>query len=377
VALNAVFLESGMGGLETYVRRLVPELRALRPDVRLTLFVNEEGSRSLRDEAWASEVELATHPLLGRRYTRALSETTLLGSLAAARGVDVLHSVAMTGPLWTRRAHVTTVGDLIWVRYRSPEELRTRIAWKLLVPRVAARANRVLTFSDASAADIAQTFGVPRSKIDVVPPGSGADPPPEPTPPSDLRHRLRLGDGPVVLTVSAKKPHKNLIRLVQAMQIVRERVPQSTLVVPGKPTRHEEELRRQAEAAGVKDAVRFPAYVSAADLEGLYGLADCFVFPSLQEGFGLPVLEAMRRDLPVACSSTSSLPEVAGPAARYFDPLSVVEIASAVVDLLENRALSEQLAQLGHKQQQLFTWRKAGEGTFASYERAYAEAHRP
>jgi glycosyltransferase involved in cell wall biosynthesis len=96
------------------------------------------------------------------------------------------------------------------------------------------------------------------------------------------------------------------------------------------------------------------------------------VFPSLQEGFGLPILEAMRRDLPVACSGTSSLPEVAGAAARYFDPLSMSEIADAIVDLLDDRDLSDKLVRLGRDRQKLFTWQKAAEGTLESYERAWA-----
>ncbi len=102
------------------------------------------------------------------------------------------------------------------------------------------------------------------------------------------------------------------------------------LVLPGYPTAHESELRARAAALGVADDVRFPAWLSSAELEGLWAIARAFVFPSLYEGFGLPVLEAMARGVPVACSNASSLPEVAGDAALLFDPHDEAAIAAAL-----------------------------------------------
>ena len=110
------------------------------------------------------------------------------------------------------------------------------------------------------------------------------------------------------------------------------------LVLPGYPTAHEAELRERARALGLEDDVRFPAWVSGEELEGLWALARAFVFPSLYEGFGLPVLEAMARGVPVACSNASSLPEVAGDAALLFDPRDEAAIAEALGRLLTTRS---------------------------------------
>jgi glycosyltransferase involved in cell wall biosynthesis len=361
-----------MGGLETYVRQLVPELLGLRPGVRLTLFVNPAGREQLAREDWAGDVELVAHPLVGRRYTKAVAEAFVLGPVARRSGIQLLHSLAMTGPLRPRTVHVVTIGDVIWLYHAHRSDWATTATWKLLVPRVARRANRVITFSEASRHDLVDRLGIDAALVDVVPPGVGTSPGSPATDASELRQRLELDSARVVLTVSAKRPHKNLERLIEALPRVREHVPEAVLVMPGNPTTHERELRRLAEAHGVAGAVRFPPYVSPADLEGLYRLAECFVFPSLREGFGLPILEAMKRGVPVACSNTSSLPEVAGSAARYFDPERVDEIATAVLELLEDPDLSKSVAAAGLEQQKRFSWRMTAEGTLESYDRAWA-----
>ncbi len=372
VGINAVFLRPRMGGLETYVRSLVPELVRLRPDVRFVLFLGERGRDSLSGESWLDEVEVATHPLLGRQWLTALSELTLLGVLADRRRVDVLHSVPMTGPLRVRAAHVDLIGDLTWLHDPASVGRLTATLWRCAVPPVARRAERILTFSEASRVDIAQELAIPSERIDVVPLGPGVRET-EPTDEHQLRQQLGLGPGPVVLSVSAKRTHKNLLRLVEAFARLRRTVPAAQLVLPGNPTQHEEELKAKAASLGAGEAVRFPAYVGDAELEGLYQLADVVAVPSVREGFGLPVLEAMQRGVPVACSNTSSLPEVGGDAVRYFDPFDVESIAAAIRDLLENGELARELAAKGLERARSFTWERTAEGTLESYERALRE----
>jgi glycosyltransferase involved in cell wall biosynthesis len=357
--------------VETYVRALIPSMIELRPDVRMTIFVSEPGRELLSAEPWAADVELVTRPWLGRRYVSALAETLALGRLADAHGVDLLHSLGMVGPLRLRAAHVLMVHDLIWMRVPDPAQRVTQTVWRVVVPPVARRADRVLTLSDASRDDIARLLRVPRERIDVVAPGGGTGRGPV-TPAAELRERFQLEDGPLVLTVSAKKRHKNLLRLVRAMATVRERFPGAVVVMPGNPTPHEDELRAEAARLGIADALRLPAYVSPPDLEGLYQAAECFVFPSLMEGFGLPVLEAFERGVPVACARASSLPEVAGDAVRYFDPEDESEMAAALVELLADPPRRAELVRLGHERRARFSWRSTAEQTLEVYERALA-----
>lgn len=371
-----------MGGLDTYVHALVPELLRLAPGVRFSLYCSPGGREYVGGQPWSGEVELLVPALLGRRGLKALGELTVLGALAGRR-VDLLHSVAMTGPLRTRAVSVVTLADVTWIVAPDPGEASTVRVWRAVVPPVARRADRVIALSRAGAEHIVEHLRVPRERIDVVglaagPAPGGVEPGavPASVPEHELRARLALGAGPVILTVSAKRVHKNLERLIEAMPSVLARVPDAVLVLPGNPTPHEQVLKELTERLGLGASVRFPAYVSAAELEGLYALAACFVFASVNEGFGIPVLEAMRRGVPVACSRASALPEVAGEAARYFDPLDVDDIASALLDLLEDRALAERLVARGREQERRFTWRATAEGTLDSYARAWAARRR-
>jgi glycosyltransferase involved in cell wall biosynthesis len=140
-------------------------------------------------------------------------------------------------------------------------------------------------------------------------------------------------------------------------------------VLPGYPTAYEQELRDRATQLGIAGDARFLGWITPEELEGLYAAASCFVFPSLYEGFGLPVLEAMARGVPVACSGRGSLAEVAGDAALRFDPESEPEIASAIERLLDDRVEADRLRVAGRERASRFTWAAAAAGTIAAYER--------
>jgi glycosyltransferase involved in cell wall biosynthesis len=370
VGINSIFLEPGMGGLETYMRELVPALLRAEPDLHLTILCNAQGAELLAAEQWAGEVELAT-PRLTRRGMRAAYELGPLGALASRR-FDLLHSPALTAPLATRAANVVVLADTTWITVPDlgRGQAGTVRLWRAVVPRVARRADRVIAISNAGAGDVERHLRVPRERVDVVPLGYGTPPRVQPTPPAELRRRLGLENGPIVLNIGAMKVHKNQMRLVQALPAVRTTVPRAQLVVAGARTPYEERLRDEAERLGVGGSVAFPGYVEDADLEGLYAAASAFVFPSLNEGFGLPVLEAMVRELPVVTSDAGSLPEVAGGAALLVDPESVQEIAAATARVISDTALRERLMAAGRSRLEEFTWERTAAGTLGSWRRA-------
>ncbi|MDO9353471.1 MAG: glycosyltransferase family 1 protein [Solirubrobacteraceae bacterium] len=372
IAFNGLFLLPPMGGLETYLRELSRALLQRLDAPRLTLLLTPQGHEKLSGEDWASEATLVPYPRLGRNGLRAFSELGLFGPVADLRRADVIHSIALTGPLYSRAARVLTVADVTWITHPGTNESSaTHKLWRAVVPKVAARSDEVITISQAAARDVTTHLGVPADRLTTTLLAGTPLARATPTPPAQLRERLGLGDGPIVLNVGQKGDHRNLDRLVRSMVAVREAVPGAQLIMPGPPSaEHEATLRRLADQAGISAAVHLPGFLPLEDIEGLYAEARAFVLPSLVEGFGLPVLEAMQRGTPVACTRDTAPSEIAGDAALTFDPLSESEIAASIVRLLQDDALRGKLTERGLARAATFTWARCAEETMAVYERA-------
>jgi glycosyltransferase involved in cell wall biosynthesis len=376
VGLNLVYLVPGeTGGMETYARELVRALVEHRPDIRLTAFVNRETAEG-GDDVFGSIVPAVTVPVRARnRLEWVRGEQQALPPLAHRAGVDLVHSLASTAPAWGRFKRVVTIHDL---HYRVVPDAHfglLGLGMRVLVPLAARRSDRVIVDAASTRADVLRFLPVGEERVDVVPLGVSAGEQAEPVAEAELRAKLRADDRPILLTVSAKRPHKNLLRLLDAVaRIPVERRP--VLVLPGYPTPHEAELREHAVTTGVAGDVRFLDWVSAAELEALYAAAAAFVFPSLHEGFGLPVLEAMRRGTPVACSNTSSLPEVAGDAALLFDPTDPAAITASIERLLGDAAEADRLRAAGRARAARFTWERTARATAEAYERTLSDTAR-
>jgi glycosyltransferase involved in cell wall biosynthesis len=302
------------------------------------------------------------------RFAWVWGEQRHLPSLAAAAGCDVVHSLASTAPLRGKFRRVTTIHDLNYKLVPESHFGLLGLGMRVLVPAAARRSHRVIVDTASTREDLIRHLHVPAGKVDVAPLGVSVREG-KATPWAELRSKLDLDGRPMVLSLSAKRPHKNLARLFRALAAMPSG-DQPSLVVPGYPTPYEAELRQLAAVLGIAERVRLPEWLPAEDLEGLYAAAACVVFPSLYEGFGLPVLEAMARGVPVACSNRSSLPEVAGDAALLFDPEDVQAIRSALERLLRDADLAARLGEGGRARAATFTWRRTAELTAASYERA-------
>jgi glycosyltransferase involved in cell wall biosynthesis len=264
---------------------------------------------------------------------------------------------------------VTTIHDLNYGKVPDAHFGIRGLGMRVLVPAAARRSRRIIVDAVSTRDDLVADLGMAAEKVDVIP--LGVTVPAAPAPDAAVRARARFGldERSVVLSVSAKRPHKNLERLLRALAAIpEERRP--LLVVPGYPTPHEGALRELARELDVEQAVIWPSWVTDEELEGLYAAATCLVFPSLYEGFGLPVLEAMARGVPVATSNRASLREVAGDAALLFDPEDVDAMREAIERLVSDHAERERLAVAGRRRAAGFTWERTAELTLASYERA-------
>jgi glycosyltransferase involved in cell wall biosynthesis len=367
VGLNLVFLVPGAtGGMEIVARELAGALVRAAPGLRFTAFVSREAA--------GEDLGVGREVVPVRATSRAQwvrGEQLLLPRMARAAGCDVVHSLASTAPARGRFARVVTIHDLNYLVVPEAHFGMRALGMRVLVPLAARTADRVIAVSEHTRRDLVERLGLDPGKVDVVPDGLGRPPAGPATPAAELRARLGLGDRPIVLSLSAKRPHKNLGGLIAALaSIPAERRP--VAVLPGYPTPYERELRARAVAAGVADDVRWLDWVADRDVEGLFALAGAFVFPSFYEGFGLPVLEAMARGVPVACSDRASLPEVADGAALLFDPDFPDQIAAAIERLLGDPAEADRLRAAGRARAARFTWARAADLTLASYERALA-----
>ncbi|HEY7633598.1 MAG TPA: glycosyltransferase family 1 protein [Thermoleophilaceae bacterium] len=371
IGLNLLFLvPDETGGMEVYARNLIESLVKVRPDLRLTAFINRNAADA--PGPWHDLIEHVTVPADSRsRVKWVLAEQLLLPPMAHRAGVDLLHSPANLAPAWGRYKRLLTVHDLIHRTFPEAHEgVRAKVL-SVIMPLGIRRSHRLIADSGTTRDDLVELLHERADKIDVVPLGLGQAHPERALPEPELRAKLALGERPVALSLSAKRPHKNLIRLLDALAAIPiERRP--LLVIPGYRTWHEEELEEHVRKLGIGDDVRLLGWVPDEEIEGLYAIARGFVFPSLYEGFGLPVLEAMQRGVPVACSDRTSLPEVAGGAALLFDPEDPAAIAAAIERLLGDEPERERLIHAGLARAAQFTWDETARLTAESYERTLA-----
>jgi len=368
VGLNLIFLVPGAtGGMEVYARELLGAIATLAPpDIRFVTFVNRETAHE--PGPWRDLGRTVVVPVRAWRRTEWVrGEQLLLPRLAAREHVDLLHSLGSTAPGWGRFRRVVTVHDLIYRRFPQAHAGVLSLGMRILVPLAVRRSTRVIAVSHATKRDLVELLGTPEARIDVVHSGIGALPRTEPLGEAVLRERFALGQRRVLLSLSAKRPHKNLAALLEACALLAER---PILILAGYPTAHERELRRQAVALGIDGDVRWPAWLAPAEVEGLWRLTAGLVYPSRYEGFGLPVLEAMARGVPVACSNAASLPEIAGDAALLFDPQDTRAIADAISALLAGGPAIDRLRAAGRERAATFSWERSASLTLGSYARA-------
>ena len=318
--------------------------------------VGPRGARRVREalDGVAVETRILKLPPSSHTWRTAWSR---LGSPAVERvagRLDVFHFSDWMYPAQRGGVRATTVYDLSPVHH--PEWVAPLTA--RMHGRKYAEATRscdvVFGISSYTAADVTETLGVPADRVAIARPGVSARYSPE-------GGRADLG-GPYLLSVATLEPRKNLPTLVEAFALVRRRRPELQLVVAGAPV-------SWAEQDLQADGVRALGYVPDADLPALYRGASALVYPSLFEGFGIPVVDAMASGIPVVASAHPSLDDAAGDAAVRADPRSPEAIASAIERALSER---ERLVPLGLRHARRFTWKACGEAVLAGYERAAA-----
>ena len=350
------------GGIGTYVTQLAPALTSEEPALELVPF------RSTfpidHDVAWFVPLGGVILPWGIRTLYPSwdvLGRPALPGSLADA---DIVHATnpAAVPPVHGDQRLVVTVHDLAFQRFPELFPHDWRWLYRAGLRAAAKRADAILVPSQNTADDLTASTSISASRVHVTPLApslvtSDQDP-------AATSARLRVTP-PYVLSVGTLEPRKNLVRLVRAYRQVAPDVPHA-LVLAGAPGWRSEELDAELARQGPGTIVRTGS-VSGEDLDVLYRGADVFAYPSLYEGFGLPVLEAMSRGVPTLASNVSSLPQVAGDAALLVDPTDVAEIAEGLARLLTDRAFADDLRQRGLQRAATFTWAATARATLEVY----------
>lgn len=362
-------------GVSGYIRQLLRHLPATAPDIRFTAFVSGTA-------AGLPESIHAHHTDAGRPWRRILWEQLVLPTHCRRYGLNLLHSTVNISPVVLPCPAVVTVHDLSFLRYPQAFPPAQRLYLHTQVRRSIRSAQLVIAVSEATRQDIITLLGVAPERVKVV--YNGVDErfgPGEPAAIEAFRQQRKLPPR-FVLHLGTLEPRKNLVRLIQAFNQVLRRngdrdggSEKPHLVLAGGKGWNYDTVFQEIEALQLHDYVHFAGYVPDSELVWWYRAAAVFAYPSLLEGFGLPVVEAMACGTPTITSNVSSLPEVAGEAGLLVDPTSVDSLADALRRALEDTDLAQDLRQRGPRQSSKFSWRATAQGTAAVYRQALGLAN--
>lgn len=356
IVFDARWLFTGIG---TYTFNVLSRINIIEPSIRLHALTKSEFASRLRP--FCERVSILDVPI----YT--LREQFQVPW--AARGANLLHIPHYNAPLLHRGCLVVTIHDLTHVLYRDyasdPKALFARALMKL----VAKRADHLFTVSDYSKKCIVEYLGVPPDKVTVTYNGAAEEfrPKARYVALGEVQRTLGL-DGPYILYVGNLKPHKNVSCLLRALAVIRDRrrLPHKLLVI-GNDAKGKAALQELMLRLRIEDIVIFADTALQDSLLNAYCAADVVVMPSFEEGFGLPVIEAMACGTPVVCSRSAALPEVASDAAEYFDADSPEDLAEALDRVLNSTSRQTELRSNGLARAKSFTWEQCVEAHCSVY----------
>jgi glycosyltransferase involved in cell wall biosynthesis len=353
-------------GTENYALRLIQALLGLGAGHRLRLYTNRLPAAGL----WGMDLASAGATMRYMPFPRLWTHLRLSAEMLASPP-DVLFVPSHVLPLVHPRRSVVTVHDLGYLYYPEAHRSGDRRYLHWSTGWSARHATALLADSQATRADLERAYGIDPARVTVVYLGRDERLERAGDPQEVARAGGRYGVRPrYLLYVGTLQPRKNLERVIAAFARLAgdPALEDVTLVLAGRQGWLCEPLFRQVEQLGLAGRVFIPGYIADEDLAGLYSGALAYVFPSLHEGFGFPVLEAQACGVPVMTSNNSSLPEVAGDAALLVDPHDVDAIAAAMYRLVTDEALRRELVRRGYENVKRFSWEKCARETLAVLE---------
>jgi glycosyltransferase involved in cell wall biosynthesis len=367
IGINAHLLSSRVGYRRAGIHRYISQqIRHLQPpdEYRVTVFTNNtetaanEGTLTFVSSKWPTE----------RRMIRILWEQLALPVLAVRQNLDLLHGMAFVLPYVRTCPTVVTIFDLSFIHYPERFPALQRIYLTSQTRRSCQAARRVVAISESTARDLERYYGILNEKIDIVMPGVGREFHLIDRDKVDsFRKEKRLSD-PYLLHVGTLQPRKNIPFLVKALAKIRR--PNLKLVLVGGKGWNYNEIYAAVEKYGLVKQVDFRGFVADTELPLWYNAATATIFPSLYEGFGLPVLEAMACGSPVIAANTSAIPEVAGKAALLYEPDDLSGLIDHIAIVLDDPQLAAKMQENGLSRANRFSWQRASQEMITVYDRA-------
>jgi glycosyltransferase involved in cell wall biosynthesis len=370
IALNLLYLIPGVvGGTETYARALITALGRLDEDHEYTVYVNRESADL--DITPNSNFNRVVCPVIAmQRVYRYGWEQLVLPVQLHRLNPDLVHSLGYVGPIASHRPQVVSVHDVNYLGHSGRRTPVGRRAFQFFVEKTVERASHVITISNFSRGEIIRHLGVLPEKISVVYCAAREQAPQPVVVPALTSAVVRDIPQSFMVAFSSLSAHKNIARLIAAFAKISSQVPHSLVLIghmPEKSAAIKAELQRAGD-----HRIHFTGFIPDDAVDALMKRASLFVFPSLYEGFGLPILDAQEAGVPIACSNAAALPEVAGEGAILFDPLSVDDMAETLRRALLDASLRDSLTEKGRQNAARFTWDKAARETMDIYKKVVA-----
>jgi glycosyltransferase involved in cell wall biosynthesis len=367
VGINAQLLNlSGTfrsAGISTFTYHLLANIKHAAPELDLHAFTGERSGPAI-----SPQIEWHISRLPTRSpFARIFWEQCLEPVLTLSYKLNLLHSLAYVQPLVSPVPNIVTVYDLSFLLYPYLFRPLNRLYLTSGTRMSVRRARRVITISQSTKRDVVRNFGVAPERVVVVPCGveeAFLAERPDPLP-------FQLPDK-FILHIGTLEPRKNLVRLVHAFSRLKHRNLPHKLVLAGAKGWYTGEIMQAIQASDAREEIILLGYVAPEHKPALYRAADVFVFPSLYEGFGLPPLEAMASRTAVVASNASSLPEVVGEAGILVDPQDENALADALLSVLTNSALRENLRQRGYERAKTFSWSATAQSVAQVYREVLA-----
>lgn len=377
IGIDARLYRGSTAGIGRYSQNLIKNILELDQENEYILLMTTEDEQEFKAQSEKLKAENRNVIIVITDIGHySLAEQTKLSKILEEQKCDLWHFLNFNLPVNFKGNYVVTIHDLTLFFYegRNKKSFIYKLAYKYIMSRACKNSKKIIAISEHTKHDIEQVFKINPEKIKVV--YEAADDKEfcqvSSETISKIKNKYDLTEEPVILYVGQWRPHKNLTGLIQAFNELRKTV-KAKLVIVGKVDLAFPEVSESIDISPNKSDIIKTGFVSEEELTAFYKLANVFVFPSYYEGFGLPGLEAMTAGLPVVSSDRTSLPEIYGKAAIYFNPSDIFDMKDKILSVIQNPEAAEELKLEGQKVISQFSWAKTAQETINIYKQVQSE----